>query len=143
MPTKFSQPVIVLHALEFGAEDVGGVLEADDQVGDVAFHHLLLLEHILDAGILDVEIGVADLLVGGGERVEHGAGLLDLGAHVLDDLLGLGNFGIEILQCRHRGLPLRLPVAGCEQRRIYVGHPGIERREDRGAPENKRIPPRP
>ena len=46
-----------LHVLEFGAEQVGGVLEPDDQVGDVALHHLLLLDHVLDAGVLDIEIG--------------------------------------------------------------------------------------
>ena len=102
-----------LHVLEFGAEDVGGVLQPDDQVGDVAFHHLLLLEHVLDAGVLDVEVGGADLLVGLGELVEdHGAGLLDLGAHLLDDLLGLGNLGIEILQCRHMVSP-QLGIKSC------------------------------
>ena len=51
-----------LHVLEFGAEHVGRVLQPDDQVGDVAFHHLLLLDHVLDAGVLDVEVGGADLL---------------------------------------------------------------------------------
>ncbi len=58
-----------LHVLELGAGDVGGVLEPDDQVGDVALHHLLLLDHVLDAGVLDVEIGSADLLVGPGQRL--------------------------------------------------------------------------
>ena len=93
-----------LHVLEFGAEHVGGVLKPDDQVGDVALHHLLLLDHVLDAGVLDVEIGRADLLVGLGDRLQHGAGLLDLGAHLLDDLFGLRNLGIEILKCRHEFL---------------------------------------
>lgn len=121
---------VVLHALEFGAKNVGGVLQADDQVGDVAFHHLLLLQHILDAGVLEVEIGVADLLVGPGQRVEHGAGLLDLSAHVLHDLIGLGNFGIEILQCRHRSLPLRQSFVS-RTPRIYVRQGGKERRKIR------------
>ena len=92
---------VVLHRFEFGAEHVGGVLQPDDEVGDVRLHRLLLGQHVLDAGVLDVEIGIADRLVGVGERVEHGAGLLDLRAHVLDDLFGPGNLGIEILQRRH------------------------------------------
>ena len=39
-----------------------------------------------------------------GELLQHAAGLVDLGAHLLDDLLGLGDLGIEVLQCRHRAL---------------------------------------
>ena len=38
-------------------------------------------------------------------RLQHGAGLLDLGAHLLDDLFGLRNLGIEILQLAIRFLP--------------------------------------
>ena len=102
---KVSQPVIALHVLEFGAEHVRRVFEPDDQVGDVAFHHLLLLQHILDAGILDVEVDGADLFVRPGELLQHLAGLVDLRAHFLDGLLRLGNLGIEILQCRHRRSP--------------------------------------
>ena len=122
------------HALEFGAEDVGGVLQPDDQVGDVAFHDLLLLEHVLDAGVLDVEVGGADLFVGPGDLVEHGAGLLDLGAHLLHDLLGLGNLGIEVLQCRHIGLS-RLRMMRCG---IYGGRIAIERQE-RGTRDDSRL----
>jgi hypothetical protein len=101
MPTKVSQVGEALHALEFGAEDVGGVLEPDDQVGDVAFHHLLLLEHVFDAGVLDVEIGrpiLASVLA----NLSRTAGLLDLGAHLLDDLFGLLDLGVEILQSGHQ-----------------------------------------
>ena len=67
MPMKRLPAGEALHVLEFGAEHVGRVLQPDDQVGDVAFHHLLLLQHVLDAGILDVEVGIADLGVGLGE----------------------------------------------------------------------------
>ena len=92
-----------LHRLKFFTKHVCGVFQPDDEVGDVAFHHLLLLEHILNAGVFNIEINVADRLFAFGKFFQNNAGLLQLGLHVRDDLLRLFNFRIKILQRRHIG----------------------------------------
>ena len=104
MPTKVSQPV----KLFMFSNSVPNTLVASSSpmirsamLPSITFCCLM---HVLDAGVLDVEIGGADLLVGLGDLVQHGAGLLDLGAHFLHDLFGLRDLGIEILKCRHEFL---------------------------------------
>jgi hypothetical protein len=117
---------IGFHRLEFRAEHVGRVLQPDDEIRDIGFHHLLLFQHVLDTGVFDVEVGVTDGLVRLGEFFEHDAGLLDLGTHVVDDLFGLLDLGIKILQGRHEsGLPLPGPTG-----RVSSGHSDIDCRND-------------
>jgi hypothetical protein len=53
-----------LHAFEFRAEHIGRIFKPDDQVGDVGFHHPLLSKHILDAGVLDIELRITQFGVG-------------------------------------------------------------------------------
>jgi hypothetical protein len=111
---EFFPAGLALHALEFGAEDIGGVFQADDQVGDVAFHDLLLVDHILDARILDIEIRVADLGIGLGELVEDSGRGVELAAHVVDRRAGFFDFCIEGLERSHIHSPWILPVAEVE-----------------------------
>ncbi|MET4686704.1 hypothetical protein ABIA13_001149 [Sinorhizobium fredii] len=64
---------VALHALELGTENVRRIFKPDDQIGDIGFHRLLLLEDVLDAGVFDVEIDVAELGVRLGELLEDDA----------------------------------------------------------------------
>src|SRR5690606_19422214 len=79
----------------------GRVLEADDEVGDVAFHHLLLGQDVLDSRILDIEIGCANRLIRLGKLIENHARLLDPGAHIFNSAFRTRNLGIKILQRCH------------------------------------------
>ena len=101
---EFLHGRVAFHAFKLGAEHVGRILQPDDQVGNVAFHHTLLAEHVLDTGILNVEIHLPDGF-GLGQFFQNDAGLLQLGFHFLDGLPGLFNFGVEILQTGHQYLP--------------------------------------
>src|SRR5690606_30154605 len=69
---------------------------------------------ILNAGILDVEIDLADLPVGLSDLIQHDAGLFQLAAHRFDNVACALDLGIEVLQRRHPGSP-------CDRSADYSG----------------------
>jgi hypothetical protein len=94
-----------LHAFELGAEHIGRILEPDDQVGDIGSIIRCWRSTSWMRAFSMSNCGSPSSASASDNFLQHHAGCLDLGAHLVDDGSGFLDFRVKALDVGHARIP--------------------------------------